>query len=100
MLFPHKHKVTVYYTTDDFPPEPVSMNLSTIDMLIKQGYTVGYESRDSGVFPGVAVAYKGVDYIEKYLCDDDSSNLCLLTPQQFYEYFKNLEIMDIANGQT
>lgn len=98
VLFPHKHKVTVYYTTDAFPPSNKDMQLNIIDELLKQKYIVGYESRDAGVFPSVAVAYKGVDYIEKYLGDEISDNPAILTPEQFYDYFKNLEILEVANG--
>jgi len=74
------------------------MQLNIIDELLKQKYIVGYESRDAGVFPSVAVAYKGVDYIEKYLGDEISDNPAILTPEQFYDYFKNLEILEVANG--
>jgi sialic acid synthase SpsE len=98
ILFPHKHKVTVYYTTDDFPPKLDDMKLHNINQLIKKTYVVGYESRDAGIFPSIAVAYKGVDYIEKYLGDEDSDNTGILTPQQFYDFFKNLEILEAANG--
>jgi sialic acid synthase SpsE len=98
ILFPQKHKVTVYYTTDDFPPKLEEMDLSTIDKLLLQKYRVGYESKDAGIFPSVAVAYKGVEFIEKYLGDEDSDNASILTPQQFYDYYKNLEILEIANG--
>ncbi len=97
-VYPLKHKVTVYYTTDAFPPNTEDLQLSTIDNLQKQKYIVGYESRDAGIFPSVAVAYKGVDYIEKYLGDEDSDNPAILTPEQFYDYFKNLEILEVANG--
>ena len=99
VLFPHKHKVTVYYTTDAFPPATEDLRLSTIDKLIAQKYRVGYESKDAGIFPSVAVAYKSVEFIEKYLGDENSDNISVLTPEQFYEYFKNLEIMDIADGK-
>lgn len=98
VLFPQNHKVTVYYTTDDFPPKLEEMVLSTIDKLLVQKYRVGYESKDAGIFPSVAVAYKGVEFIEKYLGDEDSDNASILTPQQFYDYYKNLEILEIANG--
>ncbi len=97
VLFPQKHKVTVYYTTDDFPPKLEDMKLHNIDQLLKKTYIVGYESKDPGVFPSVAVAYKNVDYIEKYLGDEDSDNASILTPQQFYDFFKNLEILAAAN---
>jgi sialic acid synthase SpsE len=98
VLYPHKHKVTVYYTTGAFPPKEEELVLSTIDELQKKKYIVGYESRDAGIFPSVAVAYKGVEYIEKYLGDEDSDNASILTPEQFYDYYKNLEILEIANG--
>ena len=98
ILFPQKHKVTVYYTTDDFPPKLENMNLHNIDQLLKKTYIVGYESKDPGVFPSVAVAYKNVDYIEKYLGDEDNDNTSILTPQQFYDFFKKLEILATANG--
>jgi sialic acid synthase SpsE len=97
-LYANKAKVTVYYTTDAFPPNTEELALSTIDSLQKQKYTVGYESRDAGIFPSVAVAYKGVDFIEKYLGDEDGDNPAILTPEQFYDYFKNLEILEVANG--
>lgn len=99
VLFTHKHKVTVYYTTEDFPPKTEDLKLNTINRLMQQNYIVGYESKDIGLFPSVAVAYKGVDFIEKYLGDENSDNAALLTPQQFFEYFKNLEIMEISNGE-
>ena len=98
ILFPHKHKVSVYYTTDDFPPKLEEMNLHNIDDLLKKTYIVGYESKDTGIFPSITVAYKGVDYIEKYLGDEVSDNDSILTPQQFYDFFKNLEILEAANG--
>ncbi len=93
-----KQAYKIYYTTDGFDTSYQDLSFSTIDKLIKQGYKVGFESKDPGVFPSVAVAYKGVDFIEKYLGDDDSDNPSILTPQQFYDYFKNLEILEVANG--
>lgn len=111
VLFGHKHReeyqtlygrarkgMRVYYTTDNFPPQPEELQLYHIDKLINEGYTVGYESKDLGIFPSVAVAYKGVDFIEKYLGDNDSDNAAILTHEQFFSYFKNLEILEIANG--
>lgn len=100
VLYPKKYKIMVYYTTDNFPPEIEEMHLNTIDRLVSQGYTVGYESKDPGIFPSVTVRYKGVDYIEKYLGDEESDNTSLLTPEQFYDYFKNLEMLEIADGST
>lgn len=89
----------IYYSTEEFPPSIDQLEYSKMDKLIKQGFTVGYESREPGVFPSVALAYKGVAFIEKYLGDEDSDNASLLTPEQFYDYYKNLEILEIANGQ-
>lgn len=93
----HVHQFTVYYTTPQFPPNITEMQLNKIDQLIAQGHTVGYESRDAGVFPGSAVVYKGVDYIEKYLGDPDSENPAVLTPDQFYDFYKYMEILTQAN---
>jgi sialic acid synthase SpsE len=88
----------IYYSTEEFPPSIEQLEYSKMDKLIKLGYTVGYESREPGVFPSVALAYKGVEFIEKYLGDEDSDNASILTPDQFYDYYKNLEILEIANG--
>ena len=93
-----RKNLQIYYTTENFPPEINEIHLNEIDKLTQQSYTVGYESKDVGIFPSVAVAYKGVEFIEKYLGDEDSDNAALLTPQQFYDYFKNLEILEIATG--
>lgn len=95
----NRRHLSVYHSTTQFPPTVEQLNLSICDDLIKQGYRAGYESRDVGLFPSVAVAYKGVEYIEKYLGDNDSDNASILSPEQFYEYFKNLELLEIANGQ-
>ena len=90
-------RYSVYYTTPEFPPEIENINLKHIDELIAQGHTVGYESRDTGVFPGSAVIFKGVDYIEKYLGDPDSDNPAVLTPDQFYDFYTYMEIFTVAN---
>ena len=73
----------IYYSTEEFPPSIEQLEYSKMDKLIKLGYTVGYESREPGVFPSVALAYKGVEFIEKYLGDEDSDNASILTPEQF-----------------
>jgi sialic acid synthase SpsE len=93
-----RDQFTVCYTTTQFPPSADQLNFCEIDSLIDRGHIVGYESREPGVFPAVALRYKGVDFIEKYLGDEDSNNSCVLTPQQMYEFFKNLELLEIANG--
>lgn len=93
-----KQPFKVYYTTDNFNTNFEHLSYSTIDKLIKQGYKVGYESKEPGIFPSVAVVYKGVEFIEKYLGDEDSDDASILTPEQFYDYYKNLEILELANG--
>lgn len=93
----NRRNFQVYYTTTDFPPEITGMQLNQIDSLVRDQYNVGYESRDAGVFPGTAVVYKGVDYIEKYLGDPDSDNPAVLTPDQFYDFYKYMEILTQAN---
>jgi sialic acid synthase SpsE len=95
-----RDQFTVCYTTAEFPPEVSQLNYCEIDRLLARGHIVGYESREPGVFPAVAVSYKGVDFIEKYLGDENSSNSCILTPQQMYEFFKNLELLETANGNA
>ena len=94
----NRRNFQVYYTTDDFPPSIEQLSLSNLDGLIRQQYSVGYESRDAGIFPAAAVAYKGVDYVEKYLGDPDSTNPAVLTPDQFYDFYKYLEILSVAQG--
>ena len=84
----NRRNYQIYYTTDAFPPEPEHMDLKQIDQLLYNQYLVGYESRDAGLFPGVCVSYKGVDYIEKYLGDPDSDNPVVLTPDQFYDFYQ------------
>jgi hypothetical protein len=59
---------------------------------------VGYESRTNTLFPCVATAYKGIEYIEKYLGEYDNSNNSVMNPQQLYDLYKNLEILEVANG--
>ena len=58
---------------------------------------LAYEGREAGIFPGVAVAYKGVDFIEKYLGDDDSDNTSILTPEQFYDFWNSMNILFESN---
>ena len=93
-----KNYYTLYYTTEQFPPEMDELKLSTIDTIKVGTVPVAYESREAGIFPAMAVAYKGISYIEKYLGDDDSDNPSILTPTQFYDLWNSLNIMNEANG--
>ena len=93
-----------YYATKRFPPKMDDMKLSTIDQLTlktARRYKVGYESREEGIFPTVAIAYKpGIQYIEKYLGDDDSDNASVLTPAQFFDLWNSLNILSEAHGES
>lgn len=94
-----RDKLTVYYASSEFPPKIDELELAHIDDL-QQAFpdvAIAYESREAGIFPGIAVAYKGVVSIEKYLGDDDSDNPCILTPQQFYDFWNSMNILYEAN---
>jgi sialic acid synthase SpsE len=92
-----KHLYGFYYTTEQFPPELEQMNLHHLDDVAKKGYTVAYEGREAGIYPAIAVGYKPVHHIEKYLGEDNSDHSSILTPAQFYDMFNSLEILTKAN---
>jgi sialic acid synthase SpsE len=94
-------KYNVYYTTDSFPPTIDQLQYNNLDKLKSQlvDIDIGYESREESMFPNVTLYYRNIDFIEKYLGDDDSNNSCVLTPQQLYEYHKNFELLETANGK-
>ena len=96
-----RSKYNIYYTTENFPPSIEELKYSTMDSLRARfmNIGVGYESREASMFPNITLYYRGLSFIEKYLGDEDSNNSCVATPQQFFEYFKNLELLEIANGQ-
>lgn len=96
-----RSKYSIYYTTEKFPPALTDLNYNKMDSLKTQfpGVSVGYESREDSMFPNVTLYYRNIDSIEKYLGDEDSDNSCILTPQQLFEYCKNLELLETANGQ-
>lgn len=91
------HKFSVYYTTRQFPPTLEQMQLRHIDALIAQGMQVGYEGREAGIFPAMAVAYKGVNFLEKYLGEAEMNNPSILTAEQFYDLFNSMSIMEQAD---
>lgn len=90
-----RKNITIYYASEQFPPKIDELQLGIIDKLIKKwpDVKIAYESREAGIFPGVAVAYKGVDFIEKYLGDEDSDNPSILTPEQFYDFWNTMNIL-------
>lgn len=95
----HFKKYGIYYTTKSFPPEINEMQLWNIDKIAAAGHTVAYESREAGIYPAIAVGYKPVNHIEKYLGEADSDHTSVLTPEQFYDMFNSLAILTDANGQ-
>lgn len=91
--------ITVCVSTDSFPPKLEELNFHRVDELNKHHYNVAYEGREAGIFPAIALAYKNVKWIEKYLGDEgDTSNPSILTPQQFYDFFNSVHIMEQALG--
>ena len=95
----HKQKLTFYHTTKDFPPQVENLNLNKInEFRNNQHIKIGYEGRSEDIFPDCAVVFKDVDYIEKYLGNDGEENLAILTPQKFYDFFINMNQLEIANG--
>ena len=95
--FKTRMNFSICYTPDSTKLEDLRLN--SIDELKKKHLNVGYESQYGGIFPCVATAFKDVSFIEKYLGDSDSINDAVLSPEAFYELFRNLEILGAANGQ-
>lgn len=94
-----RNNLTIYYASKEFPPKLDDLELGILDNLMKTfpDLTFGYEGREAGIFPGVAVAYKGVAFVEKYLGDEDSDNTSILTPEQFYDFWNSMNILFEAN---
>jgi len=92
----NKKKFSIYYTTESFPPKAEELTFSELDWFIKSNHTTGYEGREAGIFPCLALGYYGVEYIEKYLGEPDTGHESILTPAQFYDLFNSLHIMESA----
>ena len=60
---------------------------------------IGYEGRTADIYPDCAIALKDVNFIEKYLGDDDTPEGPVLTPKRFYDFFINLNQLEVANGR-
>lgn len=90
---------TIYYASEEFPPTIEQLQLGNINELRRRfpDMLLAYEGREAGIFPGVAVAYKDVNFIEKYLGDDDSDNTSILTPEQFYDFWNSMNILFESN---
>jgi len=64
-----KNKYSLYYTPSGDVINLETLNFKILDSLTHSHLNVGYESRTNTLFPCVATAYKGIEYIEKYLGD-------------------------------
>ena len=88
----------LYYSADSFSVELKDLNLGILDSLVPLNVKVGYESKEPGIFPAVAVSYKGVSFIEKYLGDVKNDHPSVLSPDQFYDLWNSMNILEQANG--
>jgi sialic acid synthase SpsE len=94
-------KLFLYHNGFNFPEQPENLKLSRLDDL-KEKFphaNIGYEARSEGLYPDCAVALKKVDYIEKYLGDEEEFNTAILTHQKFYDFFINMNQLEVANGK-
>lgn len=96
-----KEKLSLYHSTKKFPPHVEELNLKFLDDLKEiPNIKVGYEGKCEGIYPDVAVVLKNVDYIEKYLGDEEPFNDAILTHQKFYDFFVNMNQLEIAHGKN
>lgn len=94
-----RRNLSFYHCAGKFPAKVEEINLSKLDKLkSRPQVSVGYESRCEGIFPDCAVVFKGIDFIEKHLGDDEEFNSAVLTPQKFYDFFVNMNQLEVANG--
>jgi sialic acid synthase SpsE len=94
----HREKFSLYHTTQKFPPTIEELNLDKIEQLKTKKCNVGYEARCEDIFPDCAVVFKNVNFIEKFLGEDEEFNTAVLTPKKFYDFFVNMNQLEIANG--
>lgn len=95
----YRQRIRLYHTTLKFPPQIEELGLHKIDDLHKKfSCDIGYEARCEDIFPDCAVVFKNVDFIEKFLGDDEPFNPAVLTPEKFYDFFINMNQLEIANG--
>lgn len=95
-----REKLFLYHTTIKFPPQVEELKLSRIDELRKlfPDANIGFEGRCEAIYPDCAVALKNINYIEKYLGDEEEFNPAVLSHQKFYDFFVNMNQLEIANG--
>ena len=93
-----KKRVNLYHSTPKFPPQIEELNLEVLEKYKSRPHVgVGYEGRCEDIFPDCAVVFKNVDFIEKFLGDDDAIG-ATLSPKKFYDFFVNMNQLEIANG--
>jgi len=94
-----RRNLFLYHSASQFPAKVEEINLSKLNKLkSRPQVSVGYESRCEGIFPDCALVFKEIDFIEKHLGDDKEFNTAVLTPQKFYDFFVNMNQLEIANG--
>ena len=95
-----RENLFLYHTTIKFPPQVEELKLSRIDNLKKlfPDANIGFEGRCEEIYPDCAVVLKQINYIEKYLGDEDEINSAILSHQKFYDFFVNMNQLEIANG--
>jgi sialic acid synthase SpsE len=93
-------RLYIYHTAFKFPTQIEELKLSKIEDLRKKfpHARIGYEGRCEDVYPDCAVALKNVEYIEKYLGDEEEFNTAVLTHQKFYDFFVNMNQLEVANA--
>jgi sialic acid synthase SpsE len=96
-----QNDLSLYHTHTKFPCQIEELNLSNLDEMKKEfkDCPIGYEGRTPDIYPDCAVALKDVNFIEKYLGDDDTPEGPVLTPKRFYDFFINLNQLEVANGR-
>jgi len=96
-----KEKISIYHAPKKFPCTIEEINLKKITEYKNiPNIKIGYEGRCPDIFPDCAVVFKDVNYIEKYLGDEEEFNSTVLTPQKFYDFFINMNQLEIANGKN
>ena len=93
-------RLYIYHTAFKFPTQIEELKLSRIEDLRNKfpHARIGYEGRCEDVYPDCAVALKNVEYIEKYLGDEEEFNTAVLTHQKFYDFFVNMNQLEVANA--
>ena len=96
-----QNDLSLYHAPTKFPCQIEELNLSSLDIMKKEfkDCPIGYEGRTADIYPDCAIALKDVNFIEKYLGDDDTPEGPVLTPKRFNDFFINLNQLEVANGR-